>query len=96
MFAQAVPVGLLFFGLLALNGVEKRFWCKYLCPLGALLKLFPRYAIFSRKVSEGCNDCGACVRGYQSASAPEARDGWRKAECLLCGGRAPSSRDALF
>ncbi|MDQ5985008.1 MAG: hypothetical protein CSYNP_00712 [Syntrophus sp. SKADARSKE-3] len=59
LFLQAVPVGLIFFGLLALNGVEKRFWCKYVCPLGALLGLFSRYAVFSRKVSEGCTGCGA-------------------------------------
>jgi len=84
LFLQAVLMGLIFFGLLALNLVEKRFWCKYLCPLGALLGLLSRYALLSRSVSESCNGCGACTRDCQGTAAPEAKEGWRKTECLMC------------
>jgi MauM/NapG family ferredoxin protein len=85
LFLQSVPVGLIFIGLLALNLLEKRFWCKYLCPLGALLGLLSRYAILSRSVSEGCNGCGACTGDCQGAAAPDGKGAWRKWECLLCG-----------
>jgi len=84
-FLQAVPVGLLFCGILALNLMEKRYWCKYLCPLGALLGLLSRWALLSRSVGEECNGCGACVRDCSGAVSPDASEGWRKAECLLCG-----------
>jgi MauM/NapG family ferredoxin protein len=35
-FAMNVLIALLFFGVLALNALADRFWCRYLCPLGAL------------------------------------------------------------
>ncbi len=85
LLLQAVLMGFIFFGLLALNLVEKRFWCKYLCPLGALLGLLSRYAVLSRFVSEGCNGCGACVRDCQGVAVPDGKDAWRKTECLVCG-----------
>ena len=84
LFQQAVFTGILFFGILSLNLVEKRFWCKYLCPLGALLGLLSRYALLGRSVSEGCNGCGACTRDCQGAAAPDVKGAWRKEECFLC------------
>lgn len=85
LFLQAVLMGIIFFGLLALNWVEKRFWCKYLCPLGALLGLLSRYAVLSRTVGEGCNNCGSCVQDCQGAALPDMKEAWRKSECLVCG-----------
>jgi polyferredoxin len=73
LFNQAVFTGLLFFGILALNLIERRFWCKFLCPLGALLGLFSRYAILNRTVSEGCDGCGVCRRECQGGAAPDTK-----------------------
>ena len=64
-FNQAAFTGLVFLGILALNLRERRFWCKYLCPLGALLGLLSRYALLNRSVSEGCDGCGVCVETCQ-------------------------------
>ena len=36
-FRQASLMGALFFGILGLNRIERRFWCRYLCALGAML-----------------------------------------------------------
>jgi ferredoxin len=83
-FHQAVLTGLLFFGILALNLLERRFWCKFVCPLGALLGLFSRYAILNRSVSEGCDGCGVCRVTCQGGAAPDKKEKWLKSECLAC------------
>ncbi|HOJ51242.1 MAG TPA: 4Fe-4S binding protein [Syntrophales bacterium] len=76
-FREGFFIGALFLSILALNLVEKRFWCRYLCPLGALLGLFSRYAVLKRTVSEGCNNCGLCEENCPGGTS--------KAECLVCG-----------
>lgn len=83
-YLQGIFIGVIFFTILGLNLVEKRFWCKYLCPLGALLGLFSRYAILKREVSEGCTSCGMCDTVCQGAAFSEKREEWRKTECLAC------------
>jgi polyferredoxin/Pyruvate/2-oxoacid:ferredoxin oxidoreductase delta subunit len=83
-FLQSVFVGLLFFLILGLNLLERRFWCKYLCPLGALLGLLSRYAVLKRTVSEGCDSCGACGAVCQGNAVPDEKKGWKNTECMLC------------
>ena len=36
-YGMGVLLLLIFAGILALNAIRDRFWCRYLCPLGALL-----------------------------------------------------------
>lgn len=84
LFLQGVGIGLIFFVLLALNLRESRFWCKHLCPLGALLGLLSRFAFLKRSVSEGCNDCGICRRECQGGAIGAQGREWAAAECLYC------------
>jgi polyferredoxin len=83
-YLQSAFVGILFFLILGLNLLERRFWCKYLCPLGALLGIFSRYAFLKRSVSEDCNECGACASVCQGNAAPDLKENWRNSECLVC------------
>ena len=83
-YLQAVFVGSLFIAILSLNLIERRFWCKYLCPLGALLGLLSRYSLLSREVSEGCTSCGICANRCQGGALSEKDDTWRNTECLAC------------
>ncbi len=47
--------------VLTLNTVTRRFWCTYICPLGALLGLISRIAIITRKVNQtSCTKCQRC------------------------------------
>ena len=64
-FAQGVLLTGLLLALLLLNLSERRFWCRYRCPLGALLGWIGRWALLKREVAEGCNACGACDRVCQ-------------------------------
>ncbi len=50
-YNQSVFIGALFFTVLGLNLIEKRFWCKYLCPLGAFLGVISRFS-FLQTVGE--------------------------------------------
>jgi len=83
-YLQGIFVGSLFLSILGLNLLEKRFWCKYLCPLGALLGLLSRYAFLKRDVSEGCTSCGTCDTVCQGGALPHKKEDWRKTECLAC------------
>ncbi|MEW6409100.1 MAG: 4Fe-4S binding protein [Nitrospirota bacterium] len=84
IFSQNLFIGSIFIGILLLNLSEKRFWCKFLCPLGALLGLFSRYSLLNRKVSEGCNSCNLCNMVCQGGTNPHKKEEWKKAECIYC------------
>ncbi len=45
VFYGSLWVAMLLAGILALNGLSERFWCRYLCPLGGLLSLVSRFAL---------------------------------------------------
>jgi len=83
-FHQGLFLGVIFLLVLGLNFIEKRFWCRYFCPLGALLGILSRYALLSRSASEGCTSCGACVPDCQGGALTGEGENWNKAECLYC------------
>ncbi len=73
----------LFLGLLAANRWIARWWCRALCPLGGLLGLAARAAIFRIAVDpDKCNACHRCVRDCQGADEPFAKH--RVSECHVC------------
>ncbi len=45
--------------LMSLKG--RRFWCRYVCPSGALLSVFNFFRIGERKVESSCINCNKCV-----------------------------------
>jgi polyferredoxin len=83
-YLQAVFMGSLFVAILSLNFFERRFWCKYLCPLGALLGLLSRFSLLKREVSEGCTSCGICESRCQGGALSEKGETWKNTECLAC------------
>ena len=57
--------GGLFFLVLALSCVGVgRFWCNWVCPVGTLLQLVSRFAVFKNKV-EKCDHCEECRKCFQ-------------------------------
>jgi MauM/NapG family ferredoxin protein len=79
VFSQALFLGLLFLGVIALNALADRFWCRYLCPLGALLGLLSKAAVLRPLVGEACTSCsrcaGACRLGAIDAEGKEEQAG---------------------
>lgn len=84
-FHTIFSLGLFFILVLGLNRVFTRFWCRGICPLGAMLGIFSRYAIFGLKKDEkSCSKCNLCLENCQGADNPEIGSKWRQAECHLC------------
>ncbi|MDA8215839.1 MAG: 4Fe-4S binding protein [Nitrospiraceae bacterium] len=83
-YIQSAFIGILFLLILGLNLVEKRFWCRYLCPFGAFLGILSRFSILKRSVSEGCTSCGACANVCQGNANPDKKEEWRDTECFYC------------
>ena len=84
-FATQIFILAFFASLIALARLSPRFWCRTLCPSGALLALFSRNPMIRRHVSEDCTDCGKCVKACpMNAIGPDEPGLTRHEECLLC------------
>ena len=84
-FQQASFLALVLIALLLANLVVTRFWCRALCPLGALLGLASRWSILGlEKNAAECGDCNRCLLHCQGGDDPIPGAKWRKAECHLC------------
>ncbi len=51
----------IFAGIVALGRYEKRYWCRNLCPLGALLAFFGKLSPMRLAISDKCNGCLRCA-----------------------------------
>ncbi len=79
--------------LAVLSVVYQNFWCRYLCPYGALLGLFSFLSplrIVRRQ--ETCTDCGACSRACPAQINVQQKQAVCSVECtgcLTCVSRCP-------
>ncbi|MBI4559947.1 MAG: 4Fe-4S binding protein [Candidatus Hydrogenedentes bacterium] len=75
----------LFAAMVLLNLYRKRFWCRYACPLGALLGVFARRPLF-RVVTlpDKCNQCALCRVNCQGAARPDQPGDQLPSECFAC------------
>jgi ferredoxin len=77
----------------ALSLGEKRFWCKYLCPVGGLLTLMSKYSLFIKPRMHDARhrNCGLCTE-----ICPEGinlcleKSYARCTKCLECYSKCPS------
>ena len=85
LYPAGVFFAVIFVGILALNAVRPRLWCRYLCPLGALLGIFSKVAFIKRRVGERCNECGRCSSECPTGTIdPERGFASDPAECIMC------------
>ncbi len=85
LFKVNLFIFLFFILILAVGVIRKRFWCRYLCPLGTLLSIFSRLRLIRRFVSNACTQCQRCVRecpvGAIPGGTPEQS---RQQDCISC------------
>jgi MauM/NapG family ferredoxin protein len=83
VFYMSLVMFLIFAGVIALGRLAPRFWCRYLCPLGALLSLVSPLGRLRREVGSECPACGACQKTCPMGAATE-EGGTQVAECIQC------------
>jgi len=84
-FAQGLALGVLFIVILFASLRVTRFWCRSICPLGALLGAVSRWSIFGlQKDPATCDNCNRCLLHCQGGDDPIGSARWRKSECLMC------------
>ncbi|MDI6726696.1 MAG: 4Fe-4S binding protein [Smithellaceae bacterium] len=78
-------ITLLIFGtLIALSYFTPRFWCRYLCPLGAFLSLISPWGLFKRRVGPDCNRCLVCQQRCPMEAIDQDPFNTRLRECIQC------------
>ena len=78
---------LLFAGILVGMALCERFFCRFLCPMGAVFSLLPMLPIFSvrRKREQCAKGCSACTRCCPAdLTLPEAGSWSVNGECFQC------------
>lgn len=79
--AGAVVLGL----LILLSILVQNFWCRFLCPYGALLGLVARFSpVRIRREADPCIDCGKCARACPSLLPVDKLISVRSPECTGC------------
>jgi polyferredoxin len=70
--------------ILGLNLIAKRFWCRYLCPLGALAALLSKFSWLKRSVPDGCSGCKQCASQCPMDTINQEDFSSDPGECLQC------------
>jgi polyferredoxin len=73
----------IFLSAILLNLMIPRFYCRFICPLGALFGVIDRFAIWRiGKKQHECIDCKLCERDCEGGCEPTGNI--RISECVLC------------
>ncbi|MFH1251668.1 MAG: 4Fe-4S binding protein [bacterium] len=84
-FGGLIAPLIIFLIILGLSRLSRRFWCRYLCPLGALLGLVARFSPLRRIVDvDKCTSCGICKHKCKTDAIEPDFLATAKSECILC------------
>ncbi len=82
-FPHSPAIFAVFAALLVLALARRRFWCRYLCPLGAVLALTAAKTPFRRRVGRCREKCSLC-RSRCRMNAIRGDGSYIPSECILC------------
>ena len=83
-FAAGWFIVLFFIAVFLLVFISPRFWCRYLCPSGAVMSLAGFRPMIRRKVSSKCNDCGLCRKNCPMGAIDDDPFMTLHQECIAC------------
>jgi polyferredoxin/formate hydrogenlyase subunit 6/NADH:ubiquinone oxidoreductase subunit I len=88
-------IGAIFLATVFLNLRIPRFYCRFICPLGALLGVLGRFALWRIGKTRGeCANCRHCDSDCEGACQPSGRI--RISECVLCMNCRSSCEEGLI
>ncbi|MCU0679937.1 MAG: 4Fe-4S binding protein [Planctomycetes bacterium] len=71
--------------LLLASLFTKSFWCRYFCPLGAILGIFKKISFFKLKRDEhSCVSCHSCDYNCPAGLEIEKKKQIKSADCISC------------
>lgn len=72
--------------VIGLNWIVPRFWCRYLCPLGAVYALEAKLYWLRPRAAAECDHCAKCVRVCPTSAMVVSKQGLTidTAECIMC------------
>lgn len=83
-YRQGLVAGGMLVAILLGGLLSRRFWCRSLCPLGALLGLLARIPVFRRSITSACNECTLCQMDCKMDAIGERGVANNSAECIYC------------
>jgi polyferredoxin len=86
------PVGIFFYihiltlvATLVLAYLVSHFWCRYLCPLGAISGMFNKVSLLNIRLDEKkCTECEVCLK-VCPMGIDKVEDIGRSTDCTMCG-----------
>jgi polyferredoxin len=76
-------IAAIFLSAVLLNLAVPRFYCRFICPTGAMFGILSRFAIWRMgKTKNECIDCHLCEKNCEGACSPTSQI--RINECILC------------
>ncbi len=85
LYRDSLLFSSIFLGVIALNLVTERFWCRYICPLGAFYGLIAKVGIIRRRVNTSCIHCKLCEDACPTGTIDRKKDcSSDPSECIMC------------
>ncbi|MEE9371082.1 MAG: 4Fe-4S dicluster domain-containing protein [Sedimentisphaerales bacterium] len=85
----------IFFTAVLLNLIIPRFYCRFICPLGALFAILGRFAIWRIGQNQsGCINCKLCEKSCEGGCEPAGNI--RISECVLCFNCRDDCKDEII
>lgn len=98
-YQQVLLIALFSGGILAAEKLSRRFWCRYVCPAGALLGFLSQYRFYERLVGEECPACNLCISECKMDAIPQDNVSQTNKveciECFNCGAACPPKTKAI-
>ncbi len=93
-YQGSLLIGALFLTTVFLNFKVPRFYCRFICPLGALFGVLGTFSLWRiGKSGDKCSQCQLCDTDCEGACQPT--DKIRLSECVLCMNCLESCQDGI-